>query len=69
MSEFGWPTCATCGKPVDRVTETVDEFFGRVTYVVECHGARETVEVDLVEFERGRVRFGEAFRGPKALGP
>lgn len=65
------PTCARCGRPVDKLTEYYDEFMARVCYVAHCHGERERVDIDveLLKFlgDSG-ISFGVAFALPPLLG-
>lgn len=60
----GYPTCAVCGRPVERVTEARDDFTQRVRITVSCHGDREHVDLTFEELNDGageRIRFGVAF--------
>lgn len=40
------PLCAMCRKPVTRFVHSINTE-GKLTYVAECHGQIETVEIDL----------------------
>lgn len=43
-SEYGWPKCDLCNKPVDKMRAESSVFGDMIAIVVECHGAREVVE-------------------------
>lgn len=59
----GWPTCALCGKPVERLAREADPVRAFLVLVAFCHGEREVVEVpeELIEAADG-VRLGVAFQ-------
>lgn len=64
------PTCATCNRPVDRLTSERDPLCCWTTFAAECHGEREEVRLtdkQLAEATRlpdGRLfAIGTAFRG------
>lgn len=64
------PICDRCDKPVDELTEEVDDFLRRVTFTAACHGERERVTLTLEELARlpdSRLDFGRAFVKPRQL--
>ncbi len=61
----GWPTCAVCGRPVERLARVEDRVRQKLTVVAECHGDVESVDIaeaDLVT-NAERIKFARAFVG------
>lgn len=72
IAKFGWPRCAKCDKPVERMFEDRDVRTGAVVISVKCHGETETVSASPETFlaPDQTVRFVEAFTGnDKQLAP
>lgn len=66
----GWPICAVCERPVERVEHDEDALRAKLVITVYCHGDVETAEILERELVRGAecIKFGRAFtRSPKAL--
>jgi len=60
--------CSRCGKPVDRITEERSDFLGWTRITVECHGERQTEQIDHRYLEQGiALAFGKAFTQHAAL--
>ena len=61
--------CDRCNKPVDKVYEDRDDFCHRIRITVECHGERQTeqIEIEMLEDSGIRLNFGRAFTGPKLI--
>lgn len=63
------PTCAACGRPVERVERRDRVPAGEVVLTAYCHGEREEIVVPLDLFEGAyAVGPGFAFTRPRALG-
>lgn len=61
----GWPTCAVCGRPVERLSRTEDHVRRKLTVVAECHGDVESVDIAEAELiaNAERIKFVRAFVG------
>lgn len=65
----GWPTCAVCNKPVERMTRDEGPMMRKLTFVVECHGEVESVDLlasELVDAAE-RIKFTRAFASSRLL--
>lgn len=65
----GWPTCAVCNKPVARMTRDEGPMMRKLTFVVECHGEVESVDLlasELVDAAE-RIKFTRAFASSRLL--
>lgn len=65
----GWPTCAVCNKPVERMTRDDAPMMRKLTFVVECHGEVESVDLlasELVDAAE-RIKFTRAFASSRLL--
>jgi hypothetical protein len=65
MTITGWPTCAICRKPVDKIDLFYyPEFYGKV-FRVSCHGETETAVLsDLDVVQADAIAFRLAFNNP-----
>lgn len=64
------PICFRCGRPVDSCEELTDYTMNTVTFVVRCHGSRESVrftEFELALMKPGSMDFAVAFKPKEAL--
>lgn len=61
------PRCARCNKPVEKLTEYLDQATGKTILIAVCHGRSERVVLDdelLMElYGNIEIRFTDAFRG------
>lgn len=67
LPQLDAPTCAVCGRMVDRFDVYKDPYTCRWTLVARCHGDMETVVVDVEEIlavGTNGVRYGQAFCQP-----
>lgn len=63
-----FPRCLRCRKPVDEVDCYGSTMSDTMTFVIRCHGKRETVMKLRMEVENGTVKLDDAF-GVEAVGP
>lgn len=58
-----WPTCALCGKPVERMDRDRDYRSAEVIFIVRCHGDVDTCRIDdmMMEDLEGKLEPGFAF--------
>lgn len=55
------PSCAVCGRPVDRMTEEEDDFVGEVVFRAYCHGQVEKIALPMNDARLKSIAFGTAF--------
>jgi hypothetical protein len=61
-SQPGWPTCAVCRRPVERVETARNVLDGTVQFTARCHGDVETATVTESDLTRANgLCFGVAF--------
>jgi hypothetical protein len=60
----GWPTCAVCSRPVDKLTRWEDATREKLTVIAECHGETESVDIAESELIRApdKIKFTVAFQ-------
>jgi hypothetical protein len=59
---MGWPQCAVCRKPVDKVESMDDPLRRSRRFRVSCHGEAEEGELsDLQMLDAVQIEFGLAF--------
>lgn len=58
----GWPTCAVCNKPVERMEVWNDPMTFAKTYSAFCHGERQNVQItDFTLEDAHEIKFVRAF--------
>lgn len=55
------PTCAVCGRPVERMTEEEDDFGGEVIFRAYCHGQVDKIALPMNDACLKSISFGTAF--------
>lgn len=64
------PTCAVCGKPVERFTEEENELTQCIRFTAYCHGQRERIELPAeVAMACKSITLGVAFAPTRLLEP
>jgi hypothetical protein len=56
------PLCAVCHTRVERLVERYDDFMQRMTWIVECHGRTERVDLSEADLRTALVAMGVAFQ-------
>lgn len=65
FSAAGWPKCAICCKPVDRLESADDIYTHRRVFRAFCHGQVDEATLDAITVEDSiEIKFTWAFQRP-----
>ncbi len=68
MNVLGWPTCARCGKPVEKIEKYKDMRTDEMVFSAFCHGAIDELRLGQEQIANmTEIHMTVAFYDPKML--
>ena len=61
VTEYDWPVCARCQRPVECLETEKNLRDNSITYVARCHGKVEIVRITEEDLMKNYIRFTRAF--------